>query len=97
MFPRTKTADVIGKQLIRSATSVGANYRAVCRARSKADFIAKMGIVIEEADESLYWIELAEEAGLVTLDITASLKQESHELVAIFVASCKTAKLCNNT
>lgn len=96
-FPRSRSGDVIGKQLIRSATSVGANYRAVCRARSKADFIAKMGIVIEEADESLYWLELAEEAGLVAPEIAAPLKQESHELVAIFVASCKTAKLCNST
>src|SRR5947207_15435942 len=62
-LPRNRTADVIGKQLLRSATSVGANYRAACRAKSPADFTAKMGIVEEEADESLYWMELLIESG----------------------------------
>ena len=67
-LPRTRTADVIGKQLLRSATSVGANYRAACRAKSNADFINKMGTVEEESDESAYWMELLVEAGLVTPD-----------------------------
>jgi four helix bundle protein len=62
-LPKTKTGNVIGNQLLRSATSVGANYRAACRAKSRPDFIAKAGIVIEEADESLYWLELLVESG----------------------------------
>src|SRR5262245_33129291 len=64
-LPNTRTADVIGRQLLRSGTSVGANYRSACRARSPAEFCAKMGIVEEEADESGYWIELLVESGLV--------------------------------
>ncbi len=63
-LPSTRTADVIGKQLLRCGTSVGANYRAACRGRSKADFVAKMGIVEEEADEIIYWIELLIDRGL---------------------------------
>jgi four helix bundle protein len=91
-FPKTKTGDVIGKQLLRSATSVGANYRAACRARSQADFISKLGIVEEEADESLFWLELVVESGLVSKDKTAALMNEADELTAIFTASRKTAK-----
>jgi four helix bundle protein len=64
-LPRGRTADVIGKQLLDAGTSVGANYRAACRARSPADFISKMGIVEEEADETIYWMELLIESGLV--------------------------------
>ena len=64
-LPLNRTTDVMGKQLLRAATSVGANYRAACRAKSSADFIAKMGIVEEEADECLYWMELLIESGLV--------------------------------
>ena len=64
-LPPGKTTDVIGKQLLRSGTSVGANYRAACRARSQADFISKMGIVLEEADESAYWMELLIESGAI--------------------------------
>lgn len=64
-LPDAKQAQIIGTQLLRSGTSVGANYRAVCRARSRADFIAKLGIVIEEADESAYWIELLLHTGLI--------------------------------
>ncbi len=67
-LPMTKTADVIGKQLLRSATSVGANYRASCRAKSTADLIAKLSIVEEETDETLYWLELLIESGLVEPD-----------------------------
>src|SRR3989442_14321161 len=92
-LPRNRTADVIGKQLLRSATSVGANYRAACRAKSPADFIAKMGIVEEEADESLYWMELLIESGLVTQDQLAGLITEGHQLVAMTVASIKTARI----
>lgn len=64
-LPRNRACDIIGKQLLRSGTSAGANYRAACRARSQADFIAKMGIVEEESDESVYWIELLVESGHV--------------------------------
>ena len=65
-LPKGKTAEIIGRQLLRSGTSVGANYRAACRARSSADFIAKMGIVEEELDESIYWMELLVDSGIVT-------------------------------
>lgn len=91
-LPRGRTADVIGKQLLRSGTSVGANYRAACRARSPAEFIAKMGIVEEEADECAYWMELLTEAKLVAPDRLAELSAEANELVAITVASIRTAR-----
>lgn len=83
---------VLGRQLLRSATSVGANYRASCRAKSAADFIAKMGIVEEEADECMYWMELLGETQLVQPEKLQSLMIEADELVAITVASIKTAK-----
>ena len=95
-LPRGRTADVIGKQLLRSGTSVGANYRAACRARSNADFISKMGIVEEEADESLYWMELLIEAEIVKLDSLESLMKEADELLAITVSSIKTARRKRN-
>lgn len=91
-LPRTTEGFVIGKQLIRSGTSVAANYRATQRARSKAEFIAKIGIVVEEADETQFWLELLEEAHTVEPTRLASLKREIDELVAIFTASHKTAK-----
>ena len=91
-LPSKRTADVIGRQLLRSATSVGANYRAACRAKSNADFIAKMGTVEEEADESMYWMELLIEAGLVKEDRLSALMDEANQLVAIVVASIKTAR-----
>jgi four helix bundle protein len=91
-LPRSKTGDVIGQQLLRSATSVGANYRAACRAKSTADFISKMGTVEEEADESLYWMELLVEAGLVKAEQLKPLMQEADELVAITVSSINTTK-----
>ncbi len=87
-----QAADVIGKQLLRSATSVGANYRAACRARSSAEFCSKMGIVEEEADESVYWLELLIESGLVREELLTDLLAEANELVAIVVASIKTAR-----
>jgi four helix bundle protein len=89
-LPRGTAGEVIGKQILRSATSVGANYRAACRGRSRADFAAKMGIVIEEADETAYWLEIIQEAGLIPLERLASLRQEADELTAIFVAARKT-------
>ncbi len=86
-FPNRRVGYVVANQLIRSATSVGANYRAVCRARSSADFSAKLGVVLEEADESVYWLELTVESGLVSGERVESLLKEANELVAIFVAS----------
>ncbi len=90
--PRNRLAGVLGGQLMRSGTSVGANYRAACRARSKAEFLAKLGIVEEEADESLYWMELLVEAGLVRKERISSLMQEANEIVSITVASINTAR-----
>lgn len=91
-FPKTRSADVIGRQLIKSATSIGANYRSACRAQSHAHFISKISIVEEEADESLYWLELALECGLVGKEKVAYLTGEANELTSIFTASRKTAK-----
>jgi four helix bundle protein len=91
-LPRTKTADVIGNQLLRCATSVGANYRAVCRARSKPDFIAKLGTVEEEADESAYWLEILVEAKVARPNAAAELLVEANELTAIIASSRLTAK-----
>src|SRR5690554_8203189 len=80
-------------QIIRSATSVAANYRAVCRARSDKEFIAKMGIVIEEADEILFWLEMIDESKIINQNSEIkNLKKEANELVSIFVASVKTVK-----
>jgi four helix bundle protein len=91
-MPRTEESMLIRKQLFRSGTSVGANYRAACRGRSKADFIAKLGIVLEEADESLYWLEILTETEVVKREPAAPLLKEANELVAIFVASLNTAR-----
>jgi four helix bundle protein len=91
-LPKGKTAEIIGRQLLRSGTSVGANYRAACRARSSADFIAKMGIVEEELDESIYWLELLVDSGIVPFDKIALLTKEADELLAIVVSSIRTAK-----
>lgn len=91
-LPKSRSADVIGKQLLRSATSVGANYRAACRGRSAPDVIAKLGIVEEEADESIYWMELLIEAGLIPEAKLKDLLTETNEIVAMTVASIKTLK-----
>ena len=91
-LPSGQTSRTIGNQLLRSGMSVGANYRAACRGRSKADFIAKAGISLEEADECLYWMELLQEAGIVPADRMKDIMKEADELVAIFTASIKTAK-----
>jgi four helix bundle protein len=91
-LPRTEEARIIGKQVLRSGTSVAANYRAVCRARSQAEFIAKVGIVVEEADETVFWLELLVEAAIVGERKMQSLLTEANELLAIFAASQSTAK-----
>ena len=91
-LPRTDDARVIGRQLLRSGTSVGANYRAACRARSKPDFVSKMGIVLEEADETAYWLELVIKADLLPEKKVNDLLREANELVSISVASLRTAK-----
>ena len=87
-----RSCEVIGKRLLRSATSVGANYRAACRARSTAEFCAKMGIVEEEADESAYWFELLMEGEIVKREVLADLHAEANEIVAMVVASIRTAR-----
>ncbi|MCL5103949.1 MAG: four helix bundle protein [Armatimonadetes bacterium] len=92
ILPRTRVADVMGRQLLRCGTSVGANYRSACRAKSKADFAAKMAIVLEEADECVYWIELLIGSGLCKTDAVAELAAEANALVSIAVSSIKTAK-----
>ncbi|HJY79528.1 MAG TPA: four helix bundle protein [Candidatus Binatia bacterium] len=89
---RNRTTEVIGKQLLRCGTSVGANYRAACRAKSTADFIAKMGIVEEEADEVIYWLELLVETGLIGKNEVADLFDEANQLVSIIVSSIRTAR-----
>lgn len=91
-LPLNAAANVIGKQLLRSGTSVGANYRSACRARSKADFISKINIAVEESDESEYWMELLVDAGLMDQTHLAPLLQEAHELTAILNASAITAR-----
>jgi four helix bundle protein len=83
---------IITRQLLRSATSVAANYRAVCRSRSTADFVSKLGVVLEEADETLFWLELLVDGGIAQSDKVAFLLKEANELVSIFVASLRTAK-----
>lgn len=91
-LPNRQTPQVIGKQLLRCGTSVGANYRASCRARSQADFISKMGIVEEESDESLFWMEILVESGIVKEELLKDLMKEADELKAIFTSSGKTAR-----
>ncbi len=91
-MPRGLAGQVVGRQLLRSATSVGANYRAACRAQSRAEFAAKLSIVVEETDETLYWLELLDESGLIKPERLAELLQEANELLAIVIASRKTAK-----
>ena len=96
-LPKNTVSEVIGKQLIRSGTSVGANYRAACRARSTADLIAKLRIVEEEADECLYWMELIVEAKLVDATNLRSIMSETNEILAMTVASIKTLIAKNPT
>ena len=91
-LPKETAAQVLGKQVLRSGTSVGANYRAACRSKSKPAFISKMGDVLEEADESGYWIELLSESGKVDEKTAAPLLSKANELVAISISSINTAK-----
>jgi four helix bundle protein len=90
-LPKTIEGRAIASQLVRSGTSVAANYRATCRARSKAEFIAKIGVVLEEADESVLWLELISEANLLPAKRVDPLLVEANELVAIMVASRRSA------
>ena len=91
-LPQKRTTYVLGRQLLRCGTSVGANYRSACRAKSTADFVAKMGIVEEEIDETMYWLELFIEAGIVKAEEVEAILKEANELLAIVVASIKTAR-----
>ena len=88
-LPQTDEAKIIGKQLLRSATSVGANYRATCRARSSKEFYSKLSIVIEEADESMFWIELLAESNIVKATLLQELLLENEEIIKIFVSARK--------
>src|SRR5437764_10745377 len=90
-LPRTIQGRAIAKQIIRSGTSMAANYRAACRARSRAEFIAKIGVVEEEVDETLFWLELIIETGLLPLTKLKPLLREGDEIVSIMVASLKSA------
>ena len=92
-LPNTREAWVLGKPVLRSGTSVAANYRAACRARSKPEFIAKIGIVVEEIDETIFWLELFAEAGVMPKKRMEALLGEANELLAIFAASQHTAKM----
>ena len=91
-LPRTADAQVMGKQLLRCGTSVAANYRASCRARSRAEFVVRIGIVAEEADESGFWLEMLVDAEIVRIDLLKDLLRESKELTAIFTATQQTTR-----
>jgi len=94
-LPCTPSGKAIAGQIVRSGASVGANYRAACLARSRRDSINKLKIVEEEADETVYWLELIEERNLVDREMIKGIKRETTELLAIFIASLKTAKSNN--
>jgi four helix bundle protein len=91
-LPRKPEALILGKQPLRSGTSVGANYRAACRSRTRAEFLAKLGLVLEEADETVFWLELMLETGVFPAARLTALLKEANELTSIFVASLRTAK-----
>jgi four helix bundle protein len=91
-LPRTVSGRTISNQIARCGTSVAANYRAACRGKSRADFISKLGTVEEEADESLFWLEMIEQAGLVPADDLRPLQKEADELTTIVVSSINTAR-----
>jgi four helix bundle protein len=91
-LPRTGDAQVLGRQLLRSGTSLAANYRATWRARSKAEFVAKIGVVVEEVDETVFWLELLAETAIIRRARLEDLLREANELLAIFAASQHTAK-----
>ncbi|MEK6572150.1 MAG: four helix bundle protein [Bacteroidota bacterium] len=91
-LPQRRSCDIIGRQIIRSATSIGANYRAACRARSKAEFVSKLHTVQEESDETQYWLEVLQLSGAIADSDFREVYQEASELTAIFTASEKTAR-----
>ncbi len=91
-LPRTEVAHILGTQLLRAGTSVGANYRAACRAKSGPDFVNKLKIVEEEGDESLYWMELLAESGALPPRRLAALMREGDEIVSIVVAALRTCR-----
>jgi len=91
-LPDSPTARVIRNQILRCGSSVGANYRAACRAKSKPDFVSKMGTVEEEADETIYWMELLVDTGIVNRRRVADLMSEADQILSIVIASIKTAK-----
>ncbi|MFH0854119.1 MAG: four helix bundle protein [bacterium] len=95
-LPKNSASRIIGDQLIRCGTSVGANYRVACRSRSKAEFIAKLGTVIEEADESGFWLEIIIESGLMKNELASPLLKEADEITAIMVSSRKSSCKNNN-
>jgi four helix bundle protein len=90
-LPRTMSGRAIGSQLVRSGTSIGANYRAACRSRSRAEFAAKLGIVAEEADETVYWLEMLRDAKLIPKGKLSELLKEANELTAIFTAGRRSS------
>ncbi len=91
-LPRRPEAEIIGRQLLRAGTSVGANYRAACRGRSRSEFAAKLGIVIEEADETIYWLEMLADNEIVRAHLLKDLLREANELTAICVAARETTR-----
>ena len=91
-LPNKPSGWVIGRQIVRSGTSVGANYRSACRAKSNADFINKLKIVEEEADETIYWLEILEESGMLKTERINPIKVECNEILSIIVASLNTLK-----
>jgi len=95
-LPRTDEARIVGRQLLRCSSSVAANYRAVCRSRSRSEFVARMGVVVEEADETAFWLEFLTDAGIMPPKKLADLLHEANELVAIFAASQHTARTAVN-
>ncbi len=96
-LPKNVVAQVIGKQFLRSGTSIGANYREAYRARSHTEFISKMNVCVSELEETIYWLELLVESGTISSSVLQSLNQETHELIAIFISIITTKKknLCN--
>ena len=91
-LPKNDTARTLGRQVLRSGTSVAANYRAACRARSRAEFVSRMAVVVEEADETVFWLELLVDTGIVPLKRLQPLIQEANEVLALCAASHRTAK-----
>lgn len=91
-LPKTEEARILGRQLLRSSTSVGSNYRAVCRARSDKEFFAKLSICVEEADECVFWLELLSDSGISNDELTHALTRESLEIIAVLAKSRKSFK-----